>query len=135
MVLAPGPVLPVSTPTVWHVGFTDVDASAHWLRRLLNWLPMPRHVNAFRDTPAGLLLVEHTLSRLTVTIHPQATAASYAEQIAAAGGHVVTVTVPAESGGWVPRFGNCITTTRALLGLPPRLQTARGLLHHLRGRL
>lgn len=134
MVVTPGPALPTREPQRWCIGFTDVDPSDHWLRRLLNWLPHPRHVNAFRDTPAGLLLVEHTLSRLTVNIHPQATEASYTAEIEAAGGHVVVVTVPAEDGGWTPRLGNCITTTRALLAMRPRPQTARGLLHHLRGR-
>lgn len=130
----PDPILPVRLPQRWCVGFTDVDASGHWLRWFLRWLPHPRHVNAFRDTPAGLLIVEQTLSRLSVTLHPQASEASYAAEIEAAGGHVVVVTVPAETGGWTPRIGNCIATTRALLALPPRIQTARGLLHQLRGR-
>jgi hypothetical protein len=134
VVLTPGPILPVRQPQRWCVGFTDLDASTHWLRRILSWLPHPRHVNAFRDTPGGLLLVEQTLSRLSVTLHPQATEASYTAEIEAAGGHVVVVTVPAEDGGWTPRIGNCIATTRALLAMKPRPQTAHGLLHQLRGK-
>jgi hypothetical protein len=136
----PTPLLPVRRPTRWHVGFTDVDDSGHWLRWFLRWLPHPRHVRAFRQASpcdrcghvGPLIVVEQTLSRLSVTDTPGATEASHTAEIEAAGGHVVVVTVPAETGGWTPRLGNCIATTRALLALRPRVQTAGALLRELR---
>lgn len=131
-------------PIRWHVGFTPIDPSSHWIRRLLvRVLAFPQHVRAFRDArpcvrcghPGPLLVVEHTLSRLMVTETAGATAASHTAEIAADGGHVIAVDVPAEDGSLQLRLGNCITTTRALLALRARPQTARGLALQLRARL
>lgn len=126
---------------VWHVGFTPIDPSSHWIRRaLVRLLAFPQHVRAFRDArpcvrcghPGPLLVVEHTLSRLMVTETAGATAASHTAEIAADGGHVIAVEVPPEDGTLSLRLGNCITTTRALLALPARVQSARGLSAQLR---
>lgn len=123
-------------PIRWHIGFTPIDPSSHWIRRLLvRVLAFPQHARAFRDTPGGLLIVEHTLSRLMVTVSPGATVASHTAEIVADGGHVIAVDVPAEDGSLQLRLGNCITTTRALLALRARPQTARGLALQLRARL
>jgi hypothetical protein len=129
--MPPEPVIPV--PEVWHIGFTDVESSTHWLRRLLQWLPHPRHVVCFRDTPGGLLTVQQTLACLLVTIQPGHTAAGFAAEIEQAGGAVVTRTVTPETvHSWQPRPFNCVDIARAVVRLPYVPQTPRRFLRQLR---
>jgi hypothetical protein len=120
-------------PAVWCYGFTDLDSGRHWLRWLLRWIPAPRHVVCYRDTAAGLLIVQQTLSRLSVTIQPGATAAGFTAEIVAAGGQVHHVHVypdgPGE--GWTPRPFCCTDIARSLASMPWRPQTPRGLAREL----
>lgn len=122
-------LFPSEPPRVWWIGFTDVDDSTHWVRRILGWLPHPRHVVAYRDTPGGLLIVQQTLSRLSVTVQAGVQASDMTSQIEAAGGSVHAALAPADDGGtgWIPRPSTCVDTVRALLAMPWRPQTPAGL--------
>lgn len=111
-----------ANPDLWHVAFTDVDESGHWLRRVLAWLPHPRHVLLFRDTPAGLLVVQQTLGPLSVVVQPGCTALGFAAELAAKGGRTY-VCRAAPEGGWLPKPITCVDIARSLLGLPYRPQT------------
>lgn len=130
----PPPVL--VEPREWCVAFTDVDGRsrlAHWL---LSWFrPGFRHVHAFGEVEGGLLLVQLTTARLQVCYLPGETVASRMAYLEALG-PVDFATLPAYSGpeaAWVPRGTNCVNTTRALAGLPPRVQTPLGLWRQVTG--
>lgn len=121
-------------PDHWCVGFTDVDDSSHWVRKaLIRLLWPPRHVVCYRDTDAGLLIVQQTLSRLLVTLQPGYTEASFTDELLSAGGRVFTVLVPPDDGiaGWVPRPFSCVDIARALVCLRYRPQTPNGLAREL----
>jgi len=136
---APGPLWdeprpPVTEPREWVVAFTDVDGRsrlAHWL---LSWFrPGFRHVHAFGEVEGGLLLVQLTTARLQVCYLPGETVASRMAYLEALG-PVDFATMPAYPGqeaAWVPRGTNCVSTTRALAGKPPRVQTPFGLWREL----
>lgn len=129
-------LFPSEPARVWWVGFTDVDDSTHWVRRLIGWLPPPRHVVAYRDTPGGLLVVQQTLSRLSVTVQAGVQAKDFTAQIKAAGGIVHAALAPADDGaaGWIPRPSTCVDAVRALLAMPWRPQTPAGLARQLEPR-
>jgi hypothetical protein len=121
-------------PERWCVGFTDVDTSGHWLRRLFLLLRMPRHVVCFRDTGAGLLVVQQTVGGLSVTLQRVATEKAFTAEIEAAGGSVTHRWVTPEDRRVVHfRPFTCTCIARSLLALPYRAQTPRALASQLRG--
>lgn len=117
----------------WHVAFTDLEPGRHWLSRLLARLrPGFRHVLAFRDTPAGLLIVQQTVARTQVDLNPWSDAATYAAEVRGRGATVLVIPAAPDDSVPVPRFLNCVGLTRSLLGLPGRpWQTPSGLFRQL----
>lgn len=104
----------------WYIVFEDLpDESpvSWWLGRLLS--RGFQHCYAFRDTKAGMLVVNQNCEYLEADCTPMLTADAWAAYCRTEKRlTVIRVDRLLTGKRHVWRFGNCVSTIRALLGLP-----------------
>jgi hypothetical protein len=121
----------------WYVVFEDLpDESpvSWWLGRILS--KGHQHCYAFRDTAAGLLVVNQNCEYLEADCTPMLTAEAWAAYcLTERRLHVIRVDRELTGRRHVPRFGNCVSTIRSLLGLPAKPWQTPKRLHRQLARL
>lgn len=112
----------------WYVVFEDIapESPAHWwLGRILS--RGFQHCWAFRDTAAGMLVVNLNVGFLETDCTPDLTAEAWAAHCRQGGLTVLRVDRALDAKKGVQRIANCVTVVRLLLGLPAWPQTPKRL--------